>query len=524
MPASERRSVYLIETYWLPRTPFCLSSGKLGLVDLAPSLRDQGEDLAGDVTFEDADDLKFGMALGRPLGHVGFGSRIRPQPPDGDHVQCTVCRSVAAPVETMTGRLAGGRWDRTDATQGGKARLGLQSFRIVSRSQQELCRSAMANRVPRHEIGCEFIDDGVDHDVEIGNLVMQFEIPPAQGFQRDPVGGGHLAEIGEIWPPRRQRPDELHAGHVAQRLPQVVWRADDGVVDHLQGDAPCRHGRLPTSLEDAQGLDHAVPSFGRDRALAGEGGMRSILRVEIVVLSAPPPIVLVRRRDLQDLDPGLLDKTKQTGAIAAGRLDPDALDLPKRSHPGKHLPITLAGRGKASGFQNTILFINDRSDMQILMGVHAPDDATPGAFFHVHSEPPGSSVLRRLRPERMHGQDSHVTMRSGPSWVTGIGEAKPHRKAVPGGRQVRGKTRLTVDRSAGQAAPGRLAAPAYQTVYRCESQAAREQLARTFLLSLWCTSRPRWTRRRAWSACSSASRTKPAVAVRLARQPTILRA
>ena len=31
---------------------------------------------------------------------------------------------------------------------------------------------------------------------------------------------------------------------------------------------------------------------------------------------------------------------------------------------------------------------------------------------------------------------------------------------------VRGETRLAVDRSAGQATPGRLAAPVYQTVYR----------------------------------------------------------
>jgi len=60
-----------------------------------------------------------------------------------------------------------------------------------------------------------------------------------------------------------------------------------------------------------------------------------------------------------------------------------------------------------------------------------------------------------------------------PFSVTGIGEAKPHRKVFPGGRQVRGKTRL-VDRSAGQAAPSRLASPAYQTVHRCESQAAQE--------------------------------------------------
>jgi len=66
-----------------------------------------------------------------------------------------------------------------------------------------------------------------------------------------------------------------------------------------------------------------------------------------------------------------------------------------------------------------------------------------------------------------------VTMRSGPSRATGIGEAKPHRRAFPGGRRVQGKTRLA-DRSAGQTTPGRLAAPVYQVVNRCWSQTARE--------------------------------------------------
>jgi hypothetical protein len=73
----------------------------------------------------------------------------------------------------------------------------------------------------------------------------------------------------------------------------------------------------------------------------------------------------------------------------------------------------------------------------------------------------------------VRGQDSHVTGWSGPSRVTGTGEAKPHRKAFPGGRQVQGKTR-PVDQSAGQAAPGHPAAPAYQMVRRCEGQAIRE--------------------------------------------------
>ena len=73
----------------------------------------------------------------------------------------------------------------------------------------------------------------------------------------------------------------------------------------------------------------------------------------------------------------------------------------------------------------------------------------------------------------MRGQDSHETIRSGPSRVTGIGEAKPNRKAFPGGRQVRGKTR-PVDQRAGQTAPGALRRQSSRQVDRCEGQAARK--------------------------------------------------
>ena len=73
----------------------------------------------------------------------------------------------------------------------------------------------------------------------------------------------------------------------------------------------------------------------------------------------------------------------------------------------------------------------------------------------------------------MRGQDSHETMEVRPFSVTGIGEAKPHRKAFPGGRQVRGKTRPGRS-ECGSDRTGRLTAPAYQTVDRCESQTAQE--------------------------------------------------
>ena len=200
--------------------------------------------------------------------------------------------------------------------------------------------------------------------------------------------------------------------------------------------------------------------------------MGRILRVEIVVLATSTAIVLVRRRDLQNLDPHLLNEAKQAGAIAAGRTRSRCVGPHRRIASRRASVGSPGGSWQSFGPQNTVAFIDDGRDMQILMGVHAANDMADSIFL----DPFRASWFDRAStasPDRVRGQDSHVTRWSGPSRVTGIGEAKPHRKAFPGGRRVQGKTRL-VDRSAGQTTPRRLAAPAYQAVDRCESQAARE--------------------------------------------------
>ena len=167
-------------------------------------------------------------------------------------------------------------------------------------------------------------------------------------------------------------------------IPQTVRRTDDRVLDHLQSDAPCRDGGLAASREDAQGLDHSVAASGRNGPLTGEGGMRRVLRIEIVVLAAPAPILIVRRRDLQDLNPRLLSEAEQASAIAAGRFDADAPELAERSHPAEHLPVALAGGGEASRSENAVMFIDDRRDMQILVGIHAADDASACPSSSIH--------------------------------------------------------------------------------------------------------------------------------------------
>ena len=108
---------------------------------------------------------------------------------------------------------------------------------------------------------------------------------------------------------------------------------------------------------------------------------------------------------------------------------------------------------------------------------------------------------------------------SGPSRVTGNGEAKPHRKAFPGGRQVQGKT-LAGRSECGSDRTGHLTAPAYQTVDLCLRQAARE-LASIYLLSEWCSRASGLPRRQI--AMMSASVTSAAVISAFIDQPTTRR-
>jgi len=117
--------------------------------------------------------------------------------------------------------------------------------------------------------------------------------------------------------------------------------------------------------------------------------MRRILSVEIVILATPATIEPIRCRDFQNVA-GLLQEAQESGAVAASGFDTDALDIPQGSHPGKHLPISLASRRKASGSDHTILLVNHSRDMQVLVGVHAAHDASFCAFFTTsHSGSPG---------------------------------------------------------------------------------------------------------------------------------------
>jgi hypothetical protein len=69
---------YSMEQYWLPRTPFCLSSGNLGGVDFSATLSDQRKDLSGEVTLQSPNGIEFGMPFCDPTSNVVLGSLVGP--------------------------------------------------------------------------------------------------------------------------------------------------------------------------------------------------------------------------------------------------------------------------------------------------------------------------------------------------------------------------------------------------------------------------------------------------------------
>jgi hypothetical protein len=157
---------------------------------------------------------------------------------------------------------------------------------------------------------------------------------------------------------------------------QIVGRADDGVLDHLQRDTAGGHDRLSTGFEHTQGFGHSIAAFGRDGALAGEGCVRSILGIQIIVFAALAAIMRIRCGDLQNFDASVLHVTQQPRAIGARRLDADPLQRSERAHPGKHLLVAMPGCRKASACQYPIELVDDGSDMKIFVCIEAADDTT----------------------------------------------------------------------------------------------------------------------------------------------------
>src|SRR5665213_2848775 len=74
-------------------------------------------DLAGEVALEAAHDFALGLAFGGSAFDVSAGSLAVAQATDGDEVKRPVGLAIAAVVEAMAGRFAGGGGNRTSAAE-----------------------------------------------------------------------------------------------------------------------------------------------------------------------------------------------------------------------------------------------------------------------------------------------------------------------------------------------------------------------------------------------------------------------
>ena len=85
-PASASAPVKAAEVNCEPWTPFCLSSGNSRCVDFLAALRDECEDLSGEVALQGSNGVEFGMPFCYPTSNVVLGSLVGPQASDGDYV------------------------------------------------------------------------------------------------------------------------------------------------------------------------------------------------------------------------------------------------------------------------------------------------------------------------------------------------------------------------------------------------------------------------------------------------------
>src|SRR6201987_1405432 len=209
-PASARAPVKAAEVNCEPWTPFCLSSGDSRGVDFLAALRDEREDLPGEVALQGSNGVEFGMPLGKSASDVVLGPLVGSQATDGDDVQRAVGGAISSTVEPMPDGLSRRCGSRTDPAQRCEAGFRPQSFRIVAGRKEKLCGSGVADRIAGDEVRRQLIDDGGDHRVEIRDVVMQFEATAGKGSEADPIGGIQISIGGKVGPPRGQRANELH--------------------------------------------------------------------------------------------------------------------------------------------------------------------------------------------------------------------------------------------------------------------------------------------------------------------------
>lgn len=174
-----------------------LSSYVLILFRAGAQRAHQGPGLAGEQAFEAADDLAFGLALGGAASDVGPGGCVVLHADDDGAVERGVGLPVAAAVEAVPVRYAGGCRDRGDAAQARPGRFGADPADVVAGDDEQFGGGVRADAEGgdelRDEAGGEFAEQ-----LLVG-LDLVVELLPAARDRAQRVLGGCGDAVDRSW-------------------------------------------------------------------------------------------------------------------------------------------------------------------------------------------------------------------------------------------------------------------------------------------------------------------------------------
>ena len=97
---------------------------------------------------------------------------------------------ISASVEAVPDGLSRGRRNGADATDDAKLASERDAFRFVAGRKEKLGGSDVGrSNCGATRFGCQLVDNGGDHYIQVRDLVMQFEVTASKGFEADAIGG-----------------------------------------------------------------------------------------------------------------------------------------------------------------------------------------------------------------------------------------------------------------------------------------------------------------------------------------------
>lgn len=138
-----------------------------------------------------------------------------------------------------------------------------------------------------------------------------------------------------MWAPGSAGADQLHPGQVARLIAHLVGRGDDHHPQELQGGATALDGRL-----------------------AGD--------------------------DLEHRDAGEREVADNAGAVGAGLLHADALQLAGAGHPADERPVAGTGGREGVRTDDGAALVDERGHVQVLVGVDATEHLALKAWHAAH--------------------------------------------------------------------------------------------------------------------------------------------